>query len=201
MNKTRIARGLVLLSALAAGLASLPGQAAASVFDTSTCAAQPESQPFLSWKDKNWYTPFPGQSQAGFEGTGWTLSGGAGIVTTTLPDGSTGSVLDLPSGSRAVSPVACVTSDFPTARTMIRNVVGAEGVFFYVSYAGDSAWSQPKNTGQVHGKGTGAWTLSDPINLQPDSDSGWQPLQMTFVAGGKMSEFQIYNAWLDPRMK
>jgi hypothetical protein len=79
-------------------------------------------------------------------------------------------VLDLPSGSKAVAPVACVTSSYPTFRTFVRNVVGAEGVFFYASYAGANSWSNPNNTGQFHG-------------------------------GGKTSDFQVYDAELDPRMK
>jgi hypothetical protein len=193
-------RGLTLLCAAGGAMTLLAPAASAGVFDTSVCTAPQEAQAFLSWKDRNWYTPIPGQSSDGFDGAGWTLSGGAQIVTTTLPDGSTGQVLDLPSESRAVSPVACVTTDYPTARTMVRNVAGAEGVFFYVSYAGSTSWTNPKNTGQVHGKGT-AWTLSDAVNLQPTHLTGWQPVQMTFIAGGKTSDFEIYDAELDPRMK
>jgi hypothetical protein len=193
-------RALSAVCVVGGGLALLAPAANANVYDTSTCASPQETQAFQSWKDNNWYTPIPGQSPAGFEARGWTLSGGAKIVTTTLRDGSTGQVLDLPSGATAVSPVTCVTTDYPTARTMVRNVIGAEGVFFYVSYAGDNAWTNPKNTGQVHGKGTD-WTLSGSVNLQPTKTSGWQGVQMTFVGGGRTSEFQIYDAELDPRMK
>src|SRR5436309_15980465 len=101
-----------------------------------------------------------------FDATGWTLNGGARIVTTTLHDGSTSTVLDLPSGSKAMSPEVCVTSAYPTARGWVRDVKGSEGVFFYVSYAGTSSWTTPKNTGQIHGNGTN-WGLVTPVNLQP----------------------------------
>jgi hypothetical protein len=44
---------------------------------------------------------FPGRAGTNvFTGTGWTLSGGAKVVSATLADGTTGTVLDLPSGAR-----------------------------------------------------------------------------------------------------
>jgi hypothetical protein len=188
------------LAALIAGLLASPALAATATVDTSACSAPLLSQPFLSVGDSNWYTLVPGQSQDNFGGSGWVLSGGARIITSKLADGQTGSVLDLPSGSKAVSPTVCVTSAYPTARTMVRNVVGAEGVFFYVSYAGTSTWNNPKNTGQVHGTAT-AWTISDPVNVQPGNLTGWQPARFTFIPGGHSSDFQIYNFYVDPRMK
>ena len=67
-------------------------------------------KPLLSFGDSNWYTLTPGESLDNFDGGGWTLTGGAQIQTTDLADGQTGSVLDLPSGSTAVSPTICVDS-------------------------------------------------------------------------------------------
>jgi hypothetical protein len=189
-----------LLAGLAvAAFAAAPGQAAAATVDTSMCQNPLLSQPFLAYGDSNWYTLAPGQTVDNFNGSGWVLSGGAKLVTTKLGDGATGSALDLPSGSKAVSPIICVTSDYPTARTMVRNVVGSEGVQFYVGYEGTPTWTYPKNTGQVHGSGT-AWTLANPTNLQPYSVSGWQPMEITLIPGGTSSDFQIYNLYIDPRM-
>ncbi|MDQ6816833.1 MAG: hypothetical protein M3018_05420, partial [Actinomycetota bacterium] len=88
---------------------------------TSGCSAPQLSQPFLSASDLNWYTLLPGESPDAFVGSGWTLTGGANIVTTQLADGHIGSVLDLPSGSMAISPVVCVQSDYTSARTLMRN--------------------------------------------------------------------------------
>lgn len=181
------------------GLAASPALADTSTVDTSACTVPAVSQPFLSVNDSNWYTLTPGESVDNFDGGGWTLTGGANIQTVQLDDGQTGSVLDLPSGSKAVSPTICVNSGFQTARTMVRNVVGAEGVFFYVSYAGTNTWDVPKNTGQVHGQQNN-WTLSDPVNVQPSGIAGWQLVRFTFVPGGKSSDFQIYNFYVDPRM-
>jgi hypothetical protein len=101
------------------------------------------SQPLLSVGDSNWYTLTPGESVDAFGG-GWTLSGGAQIQTTRLADGQTSQVLNLPSGSKAVSPVMCVDDGYQTARSEVRNVVGSQGVFFYVSYEGTNTWNNPQ---------------------------------------------------------
>jgi hypothetical protein len=192
---------LGVVAANPAAAATTPIPASSTSTDTATCASQSMSQTFLSMKDRNWYTLAPGQSPDGFNGAGWTLTNGAQIVSTQLQDGQSGSVLDLPSGAVAVSPPICVTSDYPTARTLVRNVVGGEGVQFYVSYQGTHTWEQPQNTGQLHGQKNG-WTVSNPVNLQPDHHTvGWQIVRFAFVAGGKTSDFQVYNFYVDPRMK
>jgi hypothetical protein len=196
---SRKALGSLGLGALATMLLAIPAQAETTSVDTSICSTPEFSQPFLYAGDSNFYTLLPGESPGSFDGEGWELSGGAGVVTSTLADGSTTQVLDLPSGSKAVSPTICVTSLYPTARTMVRNAKGSEGVFFYVSYQGTKTWQTPKNTGQVHGSGT-AWTLATPVNLQPEKLFGWQPMRVTLIPGGKTSEFQIYDMYVDPRM-
>jgi hypothetical protein len=195
----RSLRRSVGIAVVACSLASTPALAATRSTETSTCTAPVLSQPFLFVGDSNWYALLPGENPGSFTGSGWTLSGGAQVVTTTLADGQVSQVLNLPSGSKAVSPTICVNSEDPTARTMVRDVVGSEGVQFYVSYGGTSTWANPQNTGQVHGHQT-SWTVSDPVNIQPSNKSGWQRARFTFVPGGKASDFQIYNFYVDPRM-
>lgn len=192
-------------SALALALASVAATPALAgttyaAADTSSCSTQPFSQPFQSFRDSNWYTLAPGQTSSGFDGGGWTLSGGARITPTQLQDGRSGSVLDLPSGSKATSPAICVTSDYPTARTRVRNVVGSEGVGFYVSYAGTRTWDAPQDTGSVHGD-RNIWTLSNRINVQPGRTPGWQLVRFILVAKGTRSDFHLYDFYVDPRMK
>jgi hypothetical protein len=194
---SRKALGLTGLGMLIAAFAAIPAQASV---DTSQCSEPEYSQPFLYAGDSNLYTPLPGESYDNVEGAGWKLSGGAQLVTETLSDGATGQVLDLPSGSKAVSPVICVTAKYPTARGVVRNVKGSEGVYFYVEYEGTNTWGHPKNTGQIHGSGT-AWTLVTPVNLQPYNVSGWQPMRITLIPGGKTSDFEVYNLYVDPRMR
>ena len=200
MKKYLFSLRSLALGGLLAAFAAVPAQAATTPVDTSFCSNPLLTQPFLSDHDSNWYTLLPGETPGNFNGAGWTLSGGAKVVTTTLADGSTTSVLDLPSGSQAVSPTVCVTSDYPTARAMVQDVAGAEGVFFYVSYAGTNTWNTPKNTGQVHGSGT-TWTPVTPVNLQPFNTAGWQPMRITLIPGGKTSDFRVYNLYLDPHAR
>jgi hypothetical protein len=188
------------LAVLFAVLAATPASAATTQSGHAPCSPPLLSQPLLSAGDLNWYTLAPGQAADNFAGRGWTLSGGAKIVTTQLADGQIGQVLDLPSGSKAVSPTMCVASGSKTARTMVRDVTGAEGVFFFVSYDGTNTANNPQNTGQVHGNQAN-WTLSDPVNVQPASRPGWQHVRFTFIPGGRSSDFQIYNFWVDPRMR
>lgn len=168
--------------------------------DTSMCFNQMFSQPFLAWGDANEYALVAGQTPDSFNGAGWQLSGGASIVTATLADGTTTSVLDMPSGSVAVSPLTCVSSDYPTARAMERDVKGGEGVAFNVSYESTNSWEKPRNTGQIHGAHS-SWTAVNPVNLQPQHEPGWEPMRIVLVAGGKTSEFQIYDLYVDPRMR
>src|SRR4051794_18910260 len=208
MTSSSILRRLgaaTLACATMAAVAAAPASAATTTtpVDTSSCATQPASQVFLPFGDQDWYFLAPGGDFANPEtvsAAGWELSGGAAIVTPTQTDGSTGSVLDLPSKAKAVSPPMCITNLYPRARMRVRNVVGGEGVQFYVSYAGTSSWATPKNTGQVHG-GAMKWQLATPINLQPSGAGGWQIVRFTYVAGGTKSRFQIDDVWVDPRMR
>jgi hypothetical protein len=203
LNRMRV-RGSIAAGAVAIATAMLPTASALAETPTPTpesaCPRQTLTQPFSSVGDNNLYTLMYGQTEDRFDGSGWTLSGGASIVTATLADGESTTVLDLPSKSQAVSPPICITSDYPRARTMVRNVKGSEGVFFYVSYAGTSTWDTPKNTGQVHGSAT-AWTLSDPVNLQPYNVAGYQTVRFTLKPGGNSSRFQVYNLYVDPRLR
>jgi hypothetical protein len=165
--------------------------------DTSTCVAPTPTQPFLSARDSNWYTLVPGETPGSFDGDGWTLSGGASIQP-----GQNGarSALNLPSGSKAISPPMCVSADYPTARTLVRNVKGAEGVQVLVAYAGTRTVSQAQTVGQVHGQGS-AWTLSGSLNIHPGSLPGWQLVRFTLVPGGTASDFQVYDFYVDPHMR
>ena len=125
----RLGLGLAIAAAAAAPAQAKKAstQTATTPVDTSMCTAPPLTQPFLSWQDTNWYALAPGQTAGNFNGAGWVLSGGAKIATMKLANGTTGSVLDLPAGSQAVSPTVCLTSDYPNARMMVSNLSGSNG--------------------------------------------------------------------------
>jgi hypothetical protein len=186
------------IAALGASLVASTAQAAttaqvAPIAPLDACADNAISQPFAPYKDLNYYALAPGGT---FDsGAGWAFSGGANVVAT-----DRGSVLDMPSKAQATSPVMCITSDYPKARMWVRDLVGSEGVFFYVSYYVNGAWTTPKNTGQVHGNKT-AWTLPGAVNVQPYSTPGWQQVRFTLVAGGTTSHFQVDDFWVDPRAR
>src|SRR5690242_11511361 len=59
------------------------------------CPGQTFSQPFAALGDYNSYTLVPG-SEFNNPPEGWELSGGARVVPATLPNGSSGSALELP---------------------------------------------------------------------------------------------------------
>jgi hypothetical protein len=194
MKRNLFTRRSLTLGVAIAACALVPASSAAAD-STAGCPALPVSQPFLSWGDSNWYSLVPGQTTAAFKGSGWVLSHGAKIVTTTRQDGTTGSVLDLPSGAQAVSPTICVSSDDPTARTMVRDVAGSQGVDMYVSIAGASG----QKTGNVHGHQSD-WVPSTAVNIHTAPISGLQPVRFTLVGAGTAGEFEIYNFYVDPRM-
>jgi hypothetical protein len=166
--------------------------------DTSACVPPTLSQSFLSYGDQNWYTPTPGESAAGFTGTGWTLSGGASVVTTQLPGGATGPVLNLPSGAKAVSPVMCVTSAYPSARAVMRTVSGDGNIGMYVAYQGTTSWNNPQHSGDLGGTNT-AWGASGSGNIQPGKYSGWQLVQITLTGNGTGKVVQVFDFEIDPR--
>jgi hypothetical protein len=192
--------GVVACLTVAPGIAQATNTRTTTGVDTSACSATPAvAQPFLSFGDSNWYTLVPGQLPNSFSGAGWTLTGGASVVTTTISGGASGTVLNLPSGSQAVSPTICVNNEYPIARTMVRNVTGNEGVNFSVSYETAKTWTKPQNAGNAKGNGT-AWTLSNKINTHATNSAQWQLVRFTLVPGGTKHDFQIYNFYVDPRM-
>jgi hypothetical protein len=178
----------------------LADQALPPAPSTGPCSNPVLTQAFLSTGDTNYYTPAPGMTGGALAQGGWTLTGGAQILTTTLADGTTGPVLDLPAGSMAVSPNICVTSLYPTARMMVRSVNGGDDLSFGVSYAGTNSWTNPQQTGHLNGNANN-WTLSQAANLQPSTASGWQIVRLVLTPDGGHSEFQVYDLQLDPYAK
>jgi hypothetical protein len=203
MRKFLFSRSVIGLGAMIATFGLLPlGVASAATSPSSACPGELFSQPFLSFGDSGFYTLAPGESADNFDGGGWTLSGGASIVTTTLADGSTGSVLDLPAGSSAVSPPMCVSTGFQGGR-MMTQVVGPA--------PGGTRLSPPKvtfDTTAVDGNGPGrhmklpgdaGWDLSHKIPVAP-GDPGTEHVYFTFTSAADSSEVQVYNLYVDPRM-
>ncbi len=165
---------------------------------TSACVAPTLTEPFASFGDGNAYAIAPGETPDDFSGSGWTLSGGARTLSTTLSDGTTGSVLELPSGASAVSPQMCVTNDYPTARWMQRNVAGSAGLSIDATYL--AANSAAASSVTVPSTGS-AWSLAPIVAVNPSSVSGWQLATFTFLGAGSGSTVELYDFYIDPKMR
>jgi hypothetical protein len=199
LNIKGLSRHFVGLCAAATALFAVPAAAAAATTTTTGCVSPTLTQTFASFGDTNWYALAPGESHNSFPAIGWVLTGGARVVSTTLSDGTPSQVLDLPSGSTATSPLMCVTSDYPTARAMVRNVAGSAGVNVSVAYPTWGGSGIEQGTGILRAATT-AWSLSRSFQIVPGNQPGWQLAQFKLVAAGTQSEYQLYNLYIDPRM-
>jgi hypothetical protein len=163
----------------------------------SSCSSPTLSQPFSPWGDYNWYTLVPGQSERNFDGAGWYLGNGAQLETTRVYGGGIATVLNLPSGAWATSPVMCVAPSYPTARTMIRDLSGPPGVTLLVWYRGSSgSWTDPVVTGSL--SGSRGWAPSRPVQIDPPSTSAWSLGRFTLQAGWTGGTYEIYDFYVDP---
>jgi hypothetical protein len=103
-------------------LSAAPAQAA--LISTNACDSSTLTTPFAPWGDTNAYKMVPGGS---FESgsTGWSLSGGAKVVSGSEPYGAAGTVgkssLYLPAGSSAQTPYTCVNAAYPSLRFFAKN--------------------------------------------------------------------------------
>lgn len=183
--------------AVAGPLGGPPGGPPAGPGGPAPCTPSALTQPFTALGDTNLYALPGGESYDNVDGAGWTLTGGANLVTTQLADGTTGRVLDLPSGATAVSPLMCINSTYPSARAMIQKVTGAGGVSFAISYPDLPGQSAFADAGEVQGQG-GGWSLSNPVAITSGALIGWQPVQFEFSVSGQQNEYQLYNFAVDP---
>src|SRR3954453_23785393 len=100
-------KGVVTLAA-AASLAVLPAAgASADVINTGLCDGAALSQPFAQWGDDAQYKLLPG---GGFEGTqaGYTLRGGAKVVSGSEPFAPGAKALSIPAGGSVLTAATCV---------------------------------------------------------------------------------------------
>lgn len=208
MKKFLFSRNFIRLGIAIGTFAAFPvGIASADTPPSPACPGEQFSQPFLAFGDSQSYTLVPGESPDSFDGTDWILSGGASIVTTTLADGSTGQVLDLPAGSTAVSPPMCVSTGYPFGRMMSRVVAPPPGkpapkdghlpdphVTFSVAAVDGSDHERHMDLpGKVD------WALTHKIPVAP-GNPGTGDVYFTFTAKPDSSELQVYNLYVDPRM-
>jgi hypothetical protein len=176
---------------------------ASSAAPSGSCPGQTLTQPFAAWGDLNYYTLAPGGNFVNPLAAGWTLGAGAQLTAATLPNGATATVLELPSHAWAVSAPVCVTLEDQTARVFAHAVRGNEGVTVAVSYAGTPTMNAPRYSGQISGPPSG-WAPSEPLDVQPQlggPGTGAREVRFVFVASGCHSDYELYDLYVDPRMK
>ncbi len=185
-------------AAVAMMFAAVPAVAAATT--TTSCNAPALAQVYSWAQDTNWYAAIPGEKWDSMSATGWTLSGGAKFMSDTLADGTKGTLLYMPSGSKAVTPQLCISNYYPFGRGEIRNLAGTLGVNLYVSYYGTKGWGANQPSGSMTGT-SNVWSLPSPFSITASSVSGWQYAKFTLQAMGASSTYEISNLYIDPRMK
>ena len=192
-------RTAIAACAAALMVGAVPAQASKfqEITSASKCTEPTLYQPFLSFGDSNYYALPAGESYDNFTGKGWVLSGGARFIPTTLQDGATGYVLDMPANSTATSPNFCLNPSYPKARAMIADVYGPPNLSFYVTY--ESSGKTPSSNAPA--PSGNVWVLSPTFALYPSSTAGWQLGKFTFVSGGNASEVRVYNFYVDPYVR
>jgi hypothetical protein len=192
--------GVVSFSA-APALAGKSKEASAAVnAEMAVCPGQTFSQPFEGLQDSNYYTLVEG-SEFNEGAGGWELSSGAEVLEAARPDGSSGSVLNLPLGAEAVSPPVCVTLAYPTARVYVQNPASGGAVVVSVAYTGTKSEEKPKVVGQLRGQ-QNEWALSRPFDVRPQLGGKSEEVRQVrfhFVATGKNAS-RLFGLYVDPRM-
>lgn len=203
---TKIRLALVAASSSVAMLGVVAPSAHAGLLSLTTgFCGQQAYQPFTSWGDNATYVQVPGGT---FESgaAGWTLTGGAGVVSGNESfnvSGPGSHSLSLPAGSSATSPAQCTGIDHPSARTFVRNTgSSASRLNVYATYplllglpyraylgqlSAGSSW-QPSSLIQIGllNNTLGSLTLAE------------STISFTFVPADSSGKWQIDDFYLDP---
>jgi hypothetical protein len=169
------------------------------------CGDRPLSRPFLPWLDPMQYTLAPrGTFESGT--SGWTLKGGAAVVTGNEPwkvSGAGSRSLYLPSGSSAMTPPICVETLDPTVRYFARNrgVVALSSLLVEVVLLDSSGRAVLTLPAGVH-TGLGSWHPSLPgvalLNLTGVLNGGKANVKFRFRPVGLGARWQIDDVYVDP---
>jgi hypothetical protein len=184
------------LSVLA--LAALAASTGAPAGAALTCPAQTTTKPFVPWLDSGNYTQV--QNGALESTSGWTLTGGAKLVTGNEPwkvnAGTDSRSLLLPSGSSATSPGLCVTLLHPTLRFFATNTGPATTT---LKVEAVTTLLGVKTTTPVGLLVAGSWQPTLPLAfldnlLSPVSGT----VQFRFTPVGSSSGWRVDDVYVDP---
>jgi hypothetical protein len=203
MGSIRRAIGVLVAATVVTLAAAAPANAGLLVSSAENCKPQPASQVFLRWLDPLRYEQAPGGSAESAQG--WTLSGGAKIVSGNEPwkvGGSSHSrSLQLPRGSRATTGVMCVGIGHPVMRFFAKRTSGflLDSLLVEVRFEGLGGLVKTLPVGVVLAGGQWQPTLPFPVlaSLLPLLPGEMTPVQFRFtpVGGGT---WQIDDVYVDP---
>jgi hypothetical protein len=195
---------LAVLVVVLVSAGALSGSANAQLLG-GACGDRPLSRPFMPWLDPMQYTLAPrGTFEAGT--SGWTLKGGAAVVTGNEPwkvSGAGSRSLYLPSGSSAMTPPICVETLDPTVRYFARNrgVVALSSLLVEVVLLDSSGRAVLTLPAGVH-TGLGSWHPSLPgvalLNLTGVLNGGKANVKFRFRPVGLGARWQIDDVYVDP---
>ena len=212
MEGTYSMNGLIrraLLAAITAvamtGALAAPASAGILTASATDCGDETLSQPFAQFGDRANYKLV---RNGGFEaGTGgWTLAGGAKVVSGNEPwkVGGSGHAksLVLPAGSTAISPVSCVGLAEPTVRFFAKKnrapLLGISTLAVSVYVKTSLGLTVPVPVGVV--LGNGQWKPTPPMlivaNLLPLLPGDRTPVAFQFTP--VLGDWQIDDLYVDP---
>jgi hypothetical protein len=195
MRKPTISR--LARTGLAVAFAAAALAAPASATQGSTCGGT-LSTPFAPWGDSNLYTLAPGGDLE--SKSGWTLTGGAALVSGSEPFAATGKLgrysLSLPPGSSATTPDVCLTINHPTFRFFAKAAEGGTA-----SLRADALATNPSQVlalGAVNG--TVAWGPTASLSTGASSLLLWKgSVQVKLRFTADRGNWQIDDVFVDPR--
>jgi hypothetical protein len=195
---------LAVLVVVLVSAGALTGSANAQLLG-GACGDRPLSRPFLPWLDPMQYTLAPrGNFESGT--SGWTLKGGAAVVTGNEPwkvSGPGSRSLYLPSGSSAMTPPICVETLDPTVRYFAKNrgLVALSSLVVEVVLLDSSGRAVLTLPAGVH-TGLGSWHPSLPgvalLNLTAVLNGGKANVKFRFRPLGLGAKWQIDDVYVDP---
>jgi hypothetical protein len=202
-SKTLLATAIAVVAVGIGAGSALAGKYVPSQGCTVTPAT---SQPFLNWGDSHNYFLAPGgDMESDLSAFGWSLSGGAALVSGNEPWDVTGNPADsmslaLPAGSSAMTPSICVTVHDPELRFFLQNT-GVPGSKLDVSayFIGNDGTPHVKDLAKV--KAHSDWALTSPIKfhdaIQPGPDGTGQ-VSFVFTPTDAKGNWQIDDLYIDP---
>jgi hypothetical protein len=202
--KGLIRRGTLaaIAAAAATGALAAPANAGILTMSATNCNDGALTQPFRAWGDSANYKPVPGGA---FEpaATGWTLRGGARVVSGNEPwkvrAATDSRSLVLPAGSSATTPPGCVGLAEPTLRFFAKKNKGLLSTLAVSVWVKTSRGLElPVPIGVMLGNGT--WKPSHRFliiaNLLPLFPGDRTPVAFTFTP--LLGEWQIDDVYVDP---